>query len=57
MAESKKKGDKAWSHLNPCSAWASKGWEKITGEKLKQRGLIISDPNVLYKSIEEKNEQ
>ena len=57
VAESKKKGDKAWSHLNPCSAWASKGWEKITGEKLKHRGLIISDPNVLHKSIEGKNEQ
>ena len=42
---------------NNYAPYSAKGWGKITGEKLKHRGLIISDPNVLHKSIEGKNEQ
>jgi len=48
-------GQNAWSYLSPCSAFAAAAWNAATGEKLDDRGLVISNPSTLKKAIEKAN--
>lgn len=48
-------GNKAWTLLAPCSTFAADVWHHVTGESLKFRTGLISNPSTLARSIIEAN--
>lgn len=55
IKEYKDKGTNAWKPLHPCSSFAADVWKCVTGEKLVDRRLGISNPSTLKKSIQTAN--